>query len=156
SLSQITTATMRTDLANFVLTVSKQYFSTVRAIIDRLDGKHLYLGCRFNRTTPEAVRAATEQCGVVSFNLHDYAITPDRYPIFDQFDSPFIVSEFSFSAVDRGQVGWGRVPVRTQGKRKDRFKEYMRALLAHPNFVGAQYFRYSDQPGTGSEQGENY
>lgn len=47
-----------------------RYFTTVKEALRKYDEHHLYLGCRFAWSTPEAVRAAEQTCDVVSFNVY--------------------------------------------------------------------------------------
>jgi agarase len=51
----------------------------------------------------------------------------------------------------------GLVPCRDQADRAKTYKDYVEGALRHPNFVGAHWFKYSDEPTTGrSYDEENY
>ena len=53
--------------------------------------------------------------------------------------------------------GGGLVPVATQAERADRYFDYARGALQHPQIVGVNWFQYMDQPLTGRPlDGENF
>ena len=70
---------------------------------------------------------------------------------------PLIMGEFHFGALDRGMFHTGLVPVADQAERAEAYREYVRGLLRHPQFVGCHWFQYRDEPTTGrAYDGENY
>ncbi|WP_157051716.1 hypothetical protein [Agarivorans gilvus] len=74
-----------------------------------------------------------------------------------ELDKPAMVSEFHFGATDMGMFAGGVVSAKDQEQRAAKYSHYMRGVVAHPNFVGAQWFQYIDAPLTGRAwDGENY
>jgi agarase len=50
----------------------------------------------------------------------------------------------------------GLRPTRNQAARAEAYKNYVRSVLALPQFVGCHWFQYVDQALTGRFDGENY
>ena len=150
----VETAT-RDELLSFEREVATRYFSSIRAVIDRVAPGRLYLGSRFagwHRVPTYVVKAAADWCDVVSANL--YAHTPNyRYPA-DAKDRPVLVGEFHFGALDRGMLNTGLVPAPDQNARAEAYKTYVRAALGDPRVVGAHWFLWRDQPLTGRADSE--
>jgi len=72
------------------------------------------------------------------------------------YDMPIIIGEFSFHATDRGMFAPGYVPVPSQAVRAGSYTDYMTSVFENPNFVGAHWFQYMDQPIVGRAwDGEN-
>jgi len=151
------TAAAREDLAAFTRHFARQYFRTVREAIRSIDPDHLYLGSRFHIYTPEVLEAAAEFVDVISFNIYQARIDPARWAFLNDLDKPAIIGEFHFGALDRGMFHTGLVAAAGQENRAAMFQEYLRSVADHPNFVGAHWFQYTDQPLTGRTlDGENY
>ncbi|MEP0842473.1 MAG: beta-galactosidase [Phycisphaerae bacterium] len=150
-------AGMKADLIGFVKVFARKYFEVVREEIRKADPDHLYLGCRFAWHTPEAVAAANEVADVVSFNIYQPRLDPEKYPAIRLVDKPCIIGEFHFGALDRGMFHAGLVAAADQRARADMYVDYLRSVADHPNFVGCHWFQYVDQPLTGRYfDGENY
>ncbi|MBN8707896.1 MAG: beta-galactosidase [Verrucomicrobia bacterium] len=147
---------MTADFSAFLTEFALRYFSVVREAIRKVDPNHLYLGCRFARYTPEAVKAAAEVCDVVSFNIYETAID-EKWDFLKQIDRPCLVSEFHFGALDRGMFAEGLVAARDQRQRAEMYARYVESMAVHPDFVGCHWFQYVDQPTTGRLwDGENF
>ncbi|MCS6830827.1 MAG: beta-galactosidase [bacterium] len=147
----------RQDFAEFVKSLARQYFRTVRNVLKELAPNHLYLGCRFAWYGPDAVEAAAEYCDVISFNIYAPRVERERYAIVEKLDKPAIIGEFHFGALDRGMFHTGLVAAKDQQDRARMYKDYLTSVLTHPNFVGCHWFQYNDQPLTGRWfDGENY
>lgn len=156
-LSQPLSDAAKEDLGAFVRSLAERYFRTIRDELKKHDPDHLYLGCRFAWRTPEAVEASARICDVVSFNIYAPKVDPVAWGFLERLDKPCIIGEFHFGALDRGMFHTGLVAARDQKERAEIYKEYVRSVLDHPNFVGCHWFQYVDQPITGrSFDGENY
>ncbi|RYG18385.1 hypothetical protein EON82_22685 [bacterium] len=158
SVPGTSTAARRADMAAFVLKFSREYFKTIRDYLKSVDPNHLVISSAFGRFTPEAVRAAAEYCDVVGFNIYRYRVETDandEFEVISSIDKPVLVTEFSFGSQDRGSANGGLAPVQWQSHRRDQYLGYVRDLLDKPNFVGAHFFRYVDEPISGTKTGEN-
>ncbi len=151
------TEARRNDMAAFVRELAREYFRTVREELKKVAPKHLYLGCRFAWSTPDAIEASAEYCDVISFNIYAVNVNPKQYEILTRLDRPAIIGEFHFGALDRGMFHTGLVSAANQNERARMYQAYVRSVLDHPNFVGCHWFQYIDQPLTGRWfDGENY
>lgn len=149
--------TVRADYSAFVKQHAQAYFSTVRRELKALDPDHLYLGSRFAWYTQEAAEACAEHCDVISFNVYQRGVVPASWRFLEALDRPAIIGEFHFGALDRGMFHTGLVAAASQQERARFYQEYVRSVIAHPNFVGCHWFQGFDQPITGrTRDGENY
>lgn len=138
------------DLSALSSLHAERYFSLVGRTLKGLDPDHLYLGARFASRTPEAVAACAKYCDVVSFNLY----VPDIESGFEatqfaQHDKPALLSEFHFGSADRGPFWAGVMTVAREQDRSPAYKKMLTSVLANPQFVGAHWFQFLDQPATG-------
>jgi len=138
-------------LAAFSRRFADAYFRTVAEALHRHDPDHLYLGSRFYSQTSEAVEACARWCDVVSFNRYVRSIAddPDEWARFHRLGKPALIGEFHFGSVDRGVFWDGLVGVGRESERGPAYARYLRSVADNPDFVGAHWFQYSDQPLTG-------
>jgi len=144
------------DYNAFLTVFAERYFTTVRKVVKEVAPSNLYLGCRFNTFNPEPARVAAKYCDVVSYN---YYREPEQVATFEfpgEADVPLVIGEWHFGALDRGWFWEGIRRAKDQADRARKYKLYLRNALAHPQFVGAHWFRYRTQPLTGRpSNGEN-
>ena len=146
------------DLAAFTRRFAEAYFRTVAEALRRHDPDHLYLGSRFAWRTPEAVEACAHWCDVVSFNLYKPSIANDgdEWARFHALGKPALIGEFHFGSSDRGLFWEGLVGAGKESERGPAYARYLRAVADNPDFVGAHWFQYIDEPLTGRTlDGEN-
>jgi len=146
------------DLAAFTRRFAEAYFRTVAEALHRHDPDHLYLGSRFAWQTSEAVEACARWCDVVSFNRYRRSIAddPDEWARFHKLGKPALIGEFHFGSVDRGLFWEGLVGAGKESERGPAYARYLRAVADNPDFVGAHWFQYLDEPLTGRTlDGEN-
>src|SRR5215831_2252107 len=146
------------DLASFTRRFAEAYFRTVAEALHRHDPNHLYLGSRFAWRTPEAVEACGLWCDVVSFNLYQRALANDQgeWARFHALGKPALIGEFHFGSTDRGLFWEGLVGAGRESERGPAYARYLRAVVDNPDFVGAHWFQYTDEPLTGRTlDGEN-
>ena len=146
------------DLAAFSSRFADAYFGTVAEALHRHDPDHLYLGSRFEAQTNEAVEACARWCDVVSFNRYRRSIAddPDEWTRFHKLGKPALIGEFHFGSVDRGLFWEGIIGVGRESERGLAYARYLRAIAENPDFVGAHWFQYLDEPLTGRTlDGEN-
>jgi hypothetical protein len=146
------------DLAAFSRRFADAYYRTVAEALRRHDPDHLYLGSRFAWQTAEAVEACARWCDVVSFNRYRRSIAndPAEWAKFHALGKPALIGEFHFGSVDRGLFWEGLVGVGKESERGPAYARYLRAVADNPDFVGAHWFQYLDEPLTGRTlDGEN-
>ncbi len=146
------------DLAAFSRRFADAYFRTVAAALHHYDPSHLYLGSRFAWQTPEAVAACARWCDIVSFNIYSRSIAddPDRWAGFHALDKPALIGEFHFGSTDRGLFWEGLAGAGQESGRGPAYARYLAAVADNPDFVGAHWFAYLDEPLTGRTlDGEN-
>jgi hypothetical protein len=145
----------RDDLRAFASKTAETYFRTCREAVKEVAPDNLYLGCRFAWVNPLAVGAAVKYCDVVSYNIYARSAAGFSLPI--TADVPLIIGEFHFGALDRGMLHTGLVAVADQAERAQAYRDYVRGVLRHPQFVGCHWFKYIDEPTTGRPlDEENY
>jgi hypothetical protein len=137
----------RKELEAFDTRIADQYFKTIRDAIHEVAPGQLYLGCRFAWVNPRAAASAARFCDVVSYNI--YRLRADDFQFPGGADVPLIIGEFHLGALDRGMFHPGLVPVASQVERARNYREYVRGVLRHPQFVGCHWFQYQDEPTTG-------
>lgn len=144
------------DFSAFLEQVSETYFSTVGRVIRQMAPGRLYLGSRFNSFNRIPAAVAAKHCDVVSYNLYRYPAEVASFEFPGQADVPLLIGEWHFGARDRGVFFTGIRKAANQEERARLLKAYMRAVLAHPQFVGAHWFRYRSEPCSGRDlDGEN-
>ncbi len=146
------------DLAAFSRRFADTYYRIVAEALRRHDPDHLYLGSRFAWQTAEAVEACARWCDVVSFNRYRRSIADDpaEWAKFHALGKPALIGEFHFGSADRGLFWEGLVGVGRESERGPSYARYLRGVADNPDFVGAHWFQYLDEPLTGRTlDGEN-
>ena len=143
------------DARAFAADIAERYFSTVKKAIETVAPGRLYLGCRFCKGYPDAIRAASRYCDVISYNIYgELPVTPR--PDDGMVDKPTIVGEFHFGSLDRGSMNAGLVACRDMKERMEKYKAYVRYALADEHLVGVHWFFWGDMPLTGWMDGEDF
>ena len=70
-------------------------------------------------------------------------------------DKPILIGEFHFGALDRGMFHPSLIQVEDQVARGKAYAAYIASALRHPNFVGAHWHQFGEQPTSGRFDGEN-
>ena len=144
------TSAQLSDMSAFQLAFARRYFQTVHQCLLKDDPNHLYLGCRFAWMNSEALKACAEEADVISFNIYKKTVDPNAWKFVADLGKPCIVGEFHFSAPDRGVFGKGMIGSPNQETRAKDFENYVRSVAANPSFVGCHWFKYIDEPITGT------
>lgn len=135
------------DLRALGQAFAEQYYSTVRAAIKTVAPELLYLGDRNDKRNPETFKAAAKFCDVITVNVYDYLASVELPPGAE--DKPLWVTEFHFGCYDTGYFYASLMPVANQEARAQCYRNYLRSALTSPNYVGANWFCWRDQPITG-------
>ncbi len=155
------TATMQRDLTQFVGTMATQYYGTVKSVLKQYAPNMMYFGSAFGFFNPQIFSAAASNCDVIALNMYTTAEAPAQVyanvqAMLNTTDVPVYVNEFNFDSLSDGLFG-GFVPVADETTRAADYTSYVQTMLAHPNFVGTNYFLYSDEPTAGQiANGENF
>jgi hypothetical protein len=145
----------RADLVAFYRKTAETYFRTVRDAVKAVAPRQLYLGCRFAWVNDVVAQVSADYCDVVSYNLYRDDVSKFQFP--GKKDVPLIIGEFHFGALDRGMFHTGLRKAKNQEERAQKYENYVRGVLRHPQFVGCHWFKYMDEPTTGRAlDGENY
>lgn len=137
----------------FTTVVTEAYFKNIRDEFKAVAPDALYMGCRFAGSTKAAVQIGAKYCDIVSYNL--YRHTLDDFKLPDGVDKPVMIGEFHFGALDRGMFHPSLIEVANQIERGKAYATYIASALHHPNFVGAHWHQFGEQPTTGRFDGEN-
>ena len=137
------------DLSRLSRALAEAYYQTVAEALRRHDPDHLYLGSRFAAQTDEAVGACDRHCDVVSFNIYHRTFADARRARFGELTKPALVGEYNFSSTDRGPFWPGLVDVGREDERGPHYAAYLQAVADDPQFVGAHWFQYLDEPASG-------
>ena len=157
---------------DFLRLYARTYYEKTVAAIRKADPNHMVLGSRYagiDGAAPVVWEEAGRLCDVVTFNCYPWADL-DRGIVLDAeggvpmterlreyhgyAKAPLMVTEWSFPAMDHGHpclVGAGQ-RFRTQQERVQATMLFARTLLADPHVVGYDYFKWNDQPKTGSSR----
>jgi hypothetical protein len=144
------------DFRAFVAVFVDRYFGTIREALTVRAPHKLYLGCRFNTWSAAPAQAAARHCDVVSYNIYRWPGWVGRFELPGGRDVPMLIGEWHFGTLDHGMFDHGITLVLDQQQRAEQYVAYMKAVLAHPQFVGAHWFRYKNHPTTGrASEGAN-
>ena len=129
------------------LAVAEKYYSTIRRVIKHYAPDMLYLGDRNDKRNPETFVAASRYCDVITVNVYDFQASVELPPGAE--DRPLWVTEFHFGCYDTGYFYASLIPVASQQVRAECYRAYLRSAIDSPNYVGANWFCWRDQPITG-------
>ena len=157
---------------DFLRLYARTYYEKTTAAIRKADPNHMVLGSRYaglNGAAPVVWEEAGRFCDIVTFNCYPWADL-DRGIVLDAeggvpmterlreyhgyAKAPLMVTEWSFPAMDHGHpclVGAGQ-RFRTQAERVEATMLFAKTLLADPHVAGYDYFKWNDQPKTGSSR----
>lgn len=138
-------AAMSADFSAFITLYAQTYYGGIRNALNQLNLSGLYMGSRnVIDWTPDEVFAASEPY-IDGHSINLYVNQDIAFPYIAQLNKPVLISEYGYSAIDRGHSTYG-MPTET-GSQADRAQDVQRYLLralATPNVVGAQCMCYSD------------
>jgi len=144
-------ASLQTDLQTFIYNFAVKYFSTVNTAIKTNAPNHLYLGCRFGASwiTPEVMKAAGEQCDVVSLNIYQTTLSGPAMTSLGSLDKPCLISEFHIGSNERGMFSAGMIGSFNAADRAKTVAGYMQSVAADKRFIGCHWYKYVDDPTVG-------
>ena len=137
-----------------------RYYEICRQGVKSVAPHRLYLGSRLvgfssGRQSADVWKAAARHCDVISVNVYAAGMSNCNARLFG--GKPVIIGEFHFGIIDRGMFSASLCPAgSTQADRAVAYQRFVQGALAHPDFVGAHWFQFRDQPLTGRWDGEGY
>jgi len=145
------------DLKGLERLIANRYYKVCHDMMRKVLPRHLYLGSRIHKASPEIYEEATRFSDVLSVNRYmPLAVT--KLP--EGFDKPCLIAEFHFGAPDRGVPGVGLTFVGDQLQRSRAYAAYVLDAVLQPNIVGTHWFAFPDQSAaarpTVGKPGENY
>lgn len=150
------------DCLDFLRLVADEYFRTWHEAIRAYDHRHLILGCRFAGLHPPrpVVEAMAPFVDVVSVQWYGFTSDLPVETLNDLHEitgRPFLLSEFSFIAIDSGLPNKKKAikPVPTQRDRAEQFEQLVTRFMRLPYSVGYHWFEWSDDPVHGDYFGED-
>ncbi|MGL6312791.1 beta-agarase [Vibrio sp. WXL103] len=148
-----TNAQITADLDKLQYYIALQYFKTINDALKAELPNHLYLGVRFADfgRTPQVISVAGEHVDVMSFNVYEESIAAKDWDaeVLEQIKGlniPAIIGEFHFGALDSGSMASGLISASNQVERAEKLVTYLESVNTNPQFVGAHWFQYIDQP----------
>lgn len=145
------------DLQDYFVFFVDTYYNTVHQKLKEIFPNHLYLGSRIHgraKTNRLLHQVAAKYCDVISFNIYEFSVKD--FSILSDIDKPALIGEFHFGTASHGVWGTGLRNASSLENQADLYQQYIYEAASHPNFVGAHWFQWSDQPVTGRFDGENF
>jgi len=144
------------DKSDFLRLASRTYYKTIREILNRYDGNHLFLGSALSHLgCEEWATGGIEFLDALTFN--SYSDDPKLHAVYDKYEKPRILTEFGLSVFARGLGGWTFCPDhRTRGLK---YRQMVESFAANPYVVGFGWFKMGDDLadiGGYSGYGENF
>ncbi len=157
---------------DFLRLYARTYYEKTSSAIRKADPNHMVLGSRYaglDGAAPVVWEEAGKCCDVVTFNCYPWAdlgsgivydveggvpMTERLREYYGYAKAPLMITEWSFPALDHGHpclVGAGQ-RFRTQKERVEATMLFAKTLLADPHVAGYDYFKWNDQPKTGSSR----
>ncbi|RRK00080.1 hypothetical protein Ga0100230_019015 [Opitutaceae bacterium TAV3] len=144
---------LRDAAAAFILETSRRYYSVVASVVRRFDPNHLLLGSSLGddwHGSYEFIIGAVGFLDALSFD--HYRHDPSWIKPYLKHDTPILLLEYSITHAGRGMPG-AFTQVSSQRERGTYYRHLIEQLASTPQFVGASWFSFYDQPVTGREPG---
>lgn len=148
-------AAMVADFQVFCRSYASAYYGKIRAALNQVNFKGLYLGSRFYPRTTEIIQGATKYVDVFSINMYGTASQID-WTYLNNLPKPALLSEFSFGLQAEGSLG-GPAETNSKAERSSVLSTFINTALQQRNLVGIHWFEYVDHMVTGRfSDSENY
>lgn len=141
---------MAFDLSRYLRWFATRYYYGIMYALRRDNFSGLYLGSRnvYDWTPNEVWESCERFIDAHSVNL--YINLDEAFPYLATLQKPVLITEFSYSGIDRGQSTFG-FPIEegTQRERAAALEGHIYRALSTPNIVGIHFFEYVDEPSSG-------
>jgi hypothetical protein len=141
---------MTASLNTFVNNFANKYYSTLRSAFKAAAPNIMFFGSSLSRFTPGVVAAEAANCDGLAFNMYGTDIWPNITAATQGINLPIISSEWNFTSTSDGLYGAFCDGVANQADRASAYSSYVNMLLTNPNFVGCNFFLYTDYATAGS------
>ncbi|MCC5839350.1 MAG: hypothetical protein JJT96_04425 [Opitutales bacterium] len=141
----------------FYARYAETYFAKVAQTLKKYVPNHLYLGCRFVRNPPAEyiVQAAGRYCDAVTVNCYSLVPPPEEFRYWHETcGKPILIGEHHLPLASARQLS-PLYQAFTTSERETFYLEYLRSWATTPFSLGAHWFQWGDQVGTGRADGEN-
>ena len=141
---------MKADLKLMLAAYADKMYSTYRAQLLKAGYQGLFLGSRDALDqTPDEVLAVQGKY-VDAFTINNYESDETTWGRIAKLSKPVLLTEFSFSAVDRGHNSPNKnFEVGTQAERAARVREYLDRAASIKNVAGAFFYGFAECPFSG-------
>jgi hypothetical protein len=139
----------------FVVGVFEKQLELIGAAIHKYDPNHLNLGIRFGGTPSEEVLKCGRVFDVCSINVYEYEPAKQIERTSRITGRPVLIGEFHFGVPENG-LGAGLVQTLNEVERAKGYRYFIEQAAALPEFLGAHWFTWRDEPVLGRMDGENY
>ncbi len=143
------------DIYEFFSVYLEKYYEIVNRLFHKYDPNHMLLGERYSGVSDRNLRkafatAAGKYCDVISFNYYEFLPTRQVLEELHTFSGgkPLMVTEFHHTDRTRGYTPTQR-EVANEEERGIAYRQFVEALASYGYVVGAHYFTFMDQPGSG-------
>lgn len=152
------TEQFNSDMMAYLQYFAETYYKLVATELKNVLPNHLYFGSRLHgeaKYNKPVQKAASKYCDVISFNIYEYSVK--GFKIHTDIDKPALIGEFHFGTGSHGVWGVGLRSAYDLENQAALYEQYIKDASTHPNFVGAHWFQWADQPATGrGSDGENF
>jgi hypothetical protein len=141
---------MQRDLSHWVGIYAKQYYKIVSSAFKAVAPNTLFFGSSLSRFTPQVVSAEATYCDVLAFNMYGTEVWPSITSATQNLNLPMVSTEWNFTSTSEGLYGAFSNATPDQTSRAQAYTNYVQTMLTNPNFVGCNFFLYTDYPTAGS------
>lgn len=146
---------LKAAVVDFETRFARQYFSTIKAALQRYDPNHLYLGCRFTRQPKpwHITQVAGQYCDVVTVNVYTF-IEEEMRTWHAATGRPILIGEHHAPLASPRQFP-PNYRAFHEADRQKYYIEYVRRWSEMPFSLGCHWYQFADQHLTGrSTDGE--
>lgn len=146
---------LKAAVVDFETRFARQYFSTIKAALQKYDANHMYLGCRFTRQ-PKAwhiMQVAGQYSDVVTVNVYTF-IEDDLRTWHAATGKPILIGEHHAPLASTRQFppNYRAFP---EPERQAYYLDYVQRWASIPFSLGCHWYQFADQHLTGrSTDGE--
>lgn len=139
----------------FVLAGFHKYLQIICDAVRKYDSNHLILGIRYGGHMADEALIAAQIFDVCSINVYEYEPTKQLIRAAQISQRPILIGEYHIGVPADGLAA-GLVQAKDQAERGIAYRYYLEQASSLPNFVGAYWFEWKDEPVQGRMDGENY
>ncbi len=146
---------LKAAVVDFETRFARQYFSTIKAALQRYDANHLYLGCRFTRQPKpwHVMQVAGQYCDAVTVNVYTF-IEEEMRTWHAATGKPILIGEHHAPLASKRQFP-PNYKAFAEPERQAYYLDYVQRWAGMPFSLGCHWYQFADQHLTGrSTDGE--